>query len=212
MNASGPLDQETLSHVFNFFFQGEASLNRERGGMGIGLAMVRVLAELHGGSVQVSSPGPGHGSEVVVRLPCLEPIPERQAPASVSTNTSCQSRRVLVVEDNPDQASLLAKLLEIWGHRVQVAHDGPAAIEAACAQAPEVVLVDIGLPGMSGYELARALRMQPGLKEALLMAVSGYGQEEDRRRSLEAGFDQHLVKPVDPPTLKGLIASLVATS
>jgi two-component system CheB/CheR fusion protein len=114
---------------------------------------------------------------------------------------------VLVVEDNPDQATLLAKLLGIWGHRVQVAHDGPEAIEAVRAQAPEVVLVDIGLPGMSGYELARALRKQPGLKEALLMAVSGYGQDEDRRRSREAGFDQHLVKPVDPPTLKRLIAS-----
>ncbi|MBV9121955.1 MAG: response regulator, partial [Planctomycetes bacterium] len=198
---------DLLPRVFDLFTQGDRSLARSEGGLGIGLTLVKNLVEMHGGTVEAFSEGPGRGSEFVVLLPRLERgrgrRPGREAePARVPT----ASRRVLVVDDNPDAAESLALLLRVEGHEVRTAHDGPAALKAATEFQPEVIFLDIGLPRVSGYEVARQLREQLGLKKVLLVAVTGYGQEEDRRRSREAGFDAHLTKPADPAALHELLA------
>jgi CheY-like chemotaxis protein len=174
----------------------------------LGLTLVQRLVEMHGGQVSAHSAGPGQGSEFVVRLP-LTPA----APGATRTDGARASappgrrRRILVVDDNIDAAESLALLLRLAGHEVRVAYDGPAALADVRDHPPEVVLLDIGLPkGMNGYEVARRLRGEYGLSEALVIAVTGYGQEEDRRRALEAGFDHHLTKPVDPEHLRELVA------
>ncbi len=198
---------EVVPHVFDLFMQADRSAARSQGGLGIGLTLVRRLVELHGGTVVASSAGPGQGSEFAVRLPLLSAPP---APPEVKPRESravpSSTRRILVVDDNEDVAESLAMVLRLGGHEVEVAHDGPAALQAAHAYQPEVVLLDIGLPGMTGYEVAQRLRQQPPAGLALLVALTGYGQEEDRRRSWEAGFDLHLTKPVDPADLKQLLA------
>jgi signal transduction histidine kinase/CheY-like chemotaxis protein len=200
---------ELLSRLFDLFAQGDRSLERSRGGLGIGLTVVRRLVELHGGTVTAHSAGPGKGSEFVVRLPGVldasRPEPARASPPPAQAPVS---RRVLVVDDNVDAAESVAMILRLSGHEVRLAYNGPDALQAAEESRPEAVLLDVGLPGMSGYEVARRLRQDPRFRETLLIAMTGYGQDADRRRSLEAGFDQHMVKPVDPDALEQILATL----
>jgi CheY-like chemotaxis protein len=192
-----------LNRIFDPFTQANRSLDRSLGGLGIGLALVRNLVEMHGGSVQAFSEGLGKGSEFVVRLPIIE------GPKKTQTTpwkpTAVAVRRVLVVDDNHGAAITLARLLEkFWGHQVKVAHEGIEALAMADEFAPEVVLLDIGLPGLSGYEVAEQMRTRPQLNKTLLVALTGYGQDEDRQRSREAGFDEHLVKPASVVSLQEL--------
>jgi two-component system CheB/CheR fusion protein len=187
---------DLLPRIFDLFTQADRSLDRSQGGLGLGLTLVRRLVQKHGGTVHAESAGPGKGSEFIVRLPgSPPPLPAATAVTS-RAGGSISPRRVLVVDDNADAATSLADLLAVIGHEVRVAHTGPAAIEAAATFRPEVLLLDIGLPGMDGYEVARRVREHSALKETLLVALTGYGQEEDRQRAAEAGFDHHLTKPV----------------
>jgi CheY-like chemotaxis protein len=197
---------EKLPEMFRLFAQGDRSLARSEGGLGIGLTLVKRLAEMHGGDVEAHSDGPGKGSEFVVRLPLApEAVGGPEAGGASGCASPARPCRVLVVDDNPDSASGMVRLLELQGHQVASAHDGPAAVAAARSFRPDVVLLDIGLPGMDGYQVASALRDDEALSDAVLIAVTGYGQDEDRRRSRAAGFDHHLVKPVDFDALAALI-------
>jgi signal transduction histidine kinase/DNA-binding response OmpR family regulator len=206
------IPRDMLTTVFDLFTQAERSLDRAHGGLGIGLTLVRQLVELHGGRVQAFSPGPNQGSEFVVGLPALALAVESEGPAAEpQVPLLGPRRRVLVVDDNQDAAESLALLLRLAGHDVHVCHDGPAAVAAAVELVPEVVLLDIGLPGMDGFEVARRLRAHPALARTLLVAVTGYGQSQDLDRSREVGFDHHLVKPVDPDTLVEVFAVTAAT-
>jgi len=203
---------EMLARVFDLFAQADRSLDRAPGGLGIGLTLVRRLVEMHGGRVAAHSDGVGCGAEFVLRLPALPRQPgEAQATAARRAGRA-SGVRVLVVEDNPDVAEGLTMLLEGKGHAVVMTHDGLAALEAARSQGPAVVLVDIGLPGMDGYEVARRLRALPETAGATLVALSGYGRDEDRARALAAGFDGHLVKPVDLDALDTLLAAAVGSA
>jgi PAS domain S-box-containing protein len=199
---------DLLPHVFDLFRQADRSLDRSQGGLGVGLTLVRSLVELHGGSVEARSDGQERGSEFVVRLPARPAQMETDRVAAAATvNTPSDARyRVLVVDDNVDSAESIALLLELNGHEVRMAHDGPAALEVADGFRPEVIVLDIGLPGMDGYEVARRLRNGGAMRAALLIALTGYGQAEDRKHSQAAGFDYHLVKPVDTVLLQNLIA------
>jgi two-component system CheB/CheR fusion protein len=205
------IDPRLLPHVFDAFVQAEQSLERTQGGLGVGLTVVRRLVQMHGGSVEAHSEGPGKGSEFVVRLPLASGPPDVRPDDAVSPAVgtgparAAEGRRVLVVDDNVDGALTLALLLELRGNRVSTAFDGPAGLELARAERPDAVILDIGLPGLDGYEVARRLRQGPETARAMLIAVTGYGQEQDRRQALEAGFDYHLVKPVDPELLAGLL-------
>jgi len=197
---------EMLPRIFDLFAQDDRSLVRSQGGLGIGLTLVRSLVELHDGTVTADSAGPGLGSEFVVRLPTLPEGPadpgRSAAPASPPAGPP---RRVLVVDDHADSARTLARVLELWGHAVRVAHSGPEAIAQVAAQPADLILLDIGLPEMDGYEVARRLRDQAPAAAMTLIALTGYGQDEDRRRSRAAGFDHHLVKPVDLADLQRLL-------
>ena len=194
--------------------QADRSYDRTGGGLGIGLTLVRRLVELHGGSVQAHSEGLGQGSELVVRLPVLSPADtetERYGEGTGSTVAGwalpvASPKRILVVDDNVDTAESLALLLRLRGHEVETAHDGPAALKMAGSFHPEVVLLDIGLPGLDGYQVAGRLRRRRRTSKALLVALTGYGQEEDQRLAREAGFDFHLTKPVDPAIIYELLA------
>lgn len=202
---------ELLSYIFDLFTQVDRSLDRSQGGLGIGLTLVRRLVELHQGSVHAQSAGPNQGSEFIVRLPLASPaqLTEPSTNGEHKPPARSGSYRILLVDDNVDGANSLAKLLEMSGHDVHIAYDGPTAIQAAVSASPDIVLLDIGLPGMDGYEVAQHLRQQPGLKDLPLVAVSGYAREEDRLRSQQAGFNHHLVKPLDPQTLPALLDSLL---
>jgi signal transduction histidine kinase/CheY-like chemotaxis protein len=198
-----------LGRVFDLFTQVDRTLDRSEGGLGIGLTLVRQLVEMHGGKVQATSPGPNEGSEFVVRLPLwVASGPGRRETGhdTGATSSPAIQKRILVVDDNRDSADSLALLLRLGGHEVEMAHDGSSALALAQAFRPEVILLDIGLPGMSGYEVARKLR-EVDQPRPLLIALTGYGQEEDQRRSLEAGFDYHLVKPVEMAKLLSLVNS-----
>ena len=200
--------QELLPRIFDLFVQGDRSLERSQGGLGIGLTLVHKLVQMHGGTVAAHSDGPGKGSEFVVRLPALLPTPPQETRGGEEHPfVAAVSRRVLVVDDNVAAADMLAALLRLWCHEVRLAYNGPDALAAAADYQPDLVLLDIGLPLMSGYEEARRLRGQLRLDHTTLVAVTGYGQQEDRRRSQEAGFDCHLTKPVDADSLQGLLAS-----
>ncbi len=199
---------EVLPRVFELFIQGSA--NGAQGGLGIGLTLVKSLVELNGGHVEVSSDGPGAGSEFIVRLPLIVDAVEQQmlpaqsqAPRQVDAK---ESRRILVVDDNVDAAEGLARLLRLAGHDVQSCHDGASALAAVETRLPEFVFLDLGMPGMDGLEVARRLRQRPDATALMLVAVTGWGQEADRRRTAEAGFDRHLVKPVDADELRGLLS------
>jgi PAS domain S-box-containing protein len=200
---------EQLPHVFDPFAQADPGVARAHGGLGIGLTVVRQLVDLHGGRVEARSDGPGKGAEFVVRLPVLSPGVERTAgPASEVRPEAQGGRRVLVVEDNPDAAEALTMLLEVLGHRVRTVHDGATALDLAQTSPPDVMLVDIGLPGIDGYEVARRVRQDARLQHVLLVALTGYGQEEDRQRTMAAGFDHHITKPVEPDALNRIVTAL----
>jgi two-component system CheB/CheR fusion protein len=190
------------------FAQVDRSIERSRGGLGIGLNLARGLVEGHGGTIDAASDGSGKGSEFTVRLPAL--AGEARISASTSkelvTQTTC-ARRVLVVDDNRDAADSLAELLKTLKHEVATANDGGAALVTAAAFRPDVIVLDIGMPGMSGYELARRIRRQPGLERASLVALTGWGQDQDRQRAREAGIDRHLIKPPDLNVLEEIICS-----
>jgi CheY-like chemotaxis protein len=197
-----------LHSIFDPFVQVEDSLDRCHGGLGIGLTLVRGLVELHGGEVEARSAGPGEGSEFLVRLPLPEEVHlATPAPRSVLSLEEGASRLILVVDDNVDSAESLSMLLRLKGHEVHMATSGQEALEMAARLRPEVVLLDIGLPGMNGYEVARRLKSRPETVKCLLIALTGFGQEEDRRRSSEAGFDSHLTKPVELEVLDSVIAA-----
>ena len=202
------ISHEMLPQVFDMFVQGDHTLDRSRGGLGLGLTIVKSLVELHGGTVSAESPAPGQGSEFVVVLPAVSqqvldlPVTEPQAAA---VEAPLAGRRVLVVDDNTDAAELLADILREHGHETSIAHDGPTALTKALVFRPDVALLDIGLPVMDGYELARRFRDLPELKRVQLLAVTGYGQQEDKERSRAAGFYEHLVKPIDFSRLRALI-------
>jgi PAS domain S-box-containing protein len=196
-NGTG-IEKELLSRVFDLFTQGKRSLDRAQGGLGLGLTLVRSLVEMHGGRVSAASDGPGKGSEFSVFLPALEDqAAETPRPSKPPPVKTAQRSRILVVDDNVDAADLLADALRIEGHEVRVALDGPQALSLAQEFGPTIALLDIGLPVMDGYELAQRLKTDPASAGIQLIAISGYGQEADRRRSLEAGFKEHLVKPVE---------------
>jgi PAS domain S-box-containing protein len=200
---------DLLARVFDLFVQEPQSLDRSRGGLGLGLALVKRLVELHDGSVAAWSAGPGQGSEFTVRLPAAA-VAEVPAEAGGATARQTPPRRVLVVEDSADARQSLRLLLELAGHQVETSEDGPAGLAKVDAFRPEVALIDLGLPGMDGYEVARELRSRPETKAIRLVAVTGYGQADDRRRSLEAGFDAHLTKPVSPDHLAEILTTLAS--
>ena len=197
-----------LPHVFDVFVQGESSLDRAQGGMGIGLALVHQLVSLHDGSIAAYSEGAGRGSRFVLRLPHARARAEAAAPAGSAPADAPQADCcALIVEDNEDGREMMAMLLDSFGTRVLQAADGAAGLEAARAHLPDIALVDIGLPGMDGYEVARRLRADPATQGMRLVALTGYGLLEDQQRALQAGFDLHLVKPVPPERLREAIAS-----
>jgi CheY-like chemotaxis protein len=199
---------ELLPRIFDLFTQAERSLDRSQGGLGIGLALVQRLTELHSGTVAATSVL-GQGSEFVVRLPIAAGVaPEPAPPEPISS--AVRSLRLLVVDDNMDAAESFALLLLASGHKVRTAYDGPSAVEAARVYRPDVAFLDIGLPGLNGYEVARAIRLQSENEKVVLVAMTGYGQETDRKLSKEAGFDHHLVKPADFDKVKQILAAVVA--
>jgi signal transduction histidine kinase/CheY-like chemotaxis protein len=193
-----------LAHVFDLFAQADDTLDRSQGGMGIGLTLVRGLVEMHGGAVEAHSAGVGAGSEFVVRLPLRLAIGDEAAAASSTPAGQAPARRVLVIEDNLDTRELLKQLGEALGHTVDVAADGIEGLSRALTLGPDAILVDIGLPGLDGYHVARRLRRSLG-EGVLLVALTGYGQPEDQRRALEAGFDHHCTKPIDAQTLQSVL-------
>jgi CheY-like chemotaxis protein len=201
---------DMLPRIFDLFVQAERRLDRSQGGLGIGLTLVRKLVDMHGGTVTAHSEGPGKGSEFVVRLPTLTPEQQReflQKPPEVPQRVAPSApHRILVVDDNVDAAESLAVLLRLEGHEVRVACDGPAALAAAQADPPEMMVLDLGMPEMDGFEVAQRLRGLPATRGTLLVALTGWAQEEDRRRCYEAGFDGHLSKPVEWEALRQFLA------
>jgi len=208
------MEPELLAHAFDLFFQGQQGVDRSEGGLGIGLALVRNLVELHGGTVTARSEGRGKGCEFTVRLPANaaegaesdSPLPAEPRPSPAG-----EGRHVLIVDDNVDAADSLAALLQARGHHVKVVYDPVAAIRLARGFAPDLALLDIGLPVMDGYELAAQLRQMPALGVARFVALTGYGQTRDRERSMAAGFDHHFVKPVQVDELVRLVERVPAS-
>ena len=205
---------ELVPHIFDLFTQAPQSLERSHGGLGLGLALVKRLVELHEGSVSASSAGPGQGSEFTVMLPAVAERADRALSASGGASAGGRAgakrvgRRVLVVEDSADARLGVQLLLEQAGHVVETAGDGPEGLAKLAQFHPDVALIDVGLPGMDGYELARVARSQPETRDIRLVAITGYGQEEDRQRALAAGFDLHVAKPVNPAVLQELLTRL----
>jgi CheY-like chemotaxis protein len=203
---------DMLPHIFDLFAQESQTLARSRGGLGLGLTIARSLVSLHGGTISAESDGSGHGATFTIRLPHATPSPVREgaSPDSASRRERDVSAglRVLVVDDNEDAAEMLAELLQHLGCTVRTVNDGPAALELVGDFRPEVALLDIGLPVMDGYELARRLTLYPGLEALRLVAVTGYGQSKDRERSAAAGFHVHLVKPLGLAQLRDTLKQL----
>jgi signal transduction histidine kinase len=203
---------EMLPRVFDLFAQVDRTLKRSQGGLGIGLSLVRTLVEMHGGRVEARSEGPGRGSEFTVRLPLAPegPAAEDRPPGERRMPAGPCPQRVLVVDDHRDSADSLGMVLKFLGADAHVVYDGASALEALRTYRPEVVFLDIGMSGMDGHEVARRVRQEPGFGDVVLVAMTGWGQEEDRRRSRAAGFDHHLVKPASAEVLQALLASLPA--
>jgi len=204
--------------IFEMFTQAPGDkTSRGQSGLGVGLALARRLVELHGGTITAASPGPGHGSSFVVRLPARATQKDGGRSSTPQTEghaadaASSRPRRILLVDDNVDFATSLAILLETLGHEVKVAHEAKGAIDAAVQLRPDVAFLDIGLPEISGYEVATRLKSLPECANTTLIALSGWGQIEDRKRSYEAGFADHLVKPVDLKTIENVLAGLAST-
>ncbi len=206
------IPKDKLSHIFEMFFQVDRTLERTHSGMGVGLSLVRAIVEMHGGAVECLSDGPGKGSEFVINLPLSQPaaVDGTAVPDSVPARAGPANLRLLVVDDNQDAAESFSLILQDMGNTVRTAYDGPTAIQEAIALRPHAVMLDIGLPGMSGYEVASKIREIPGLKDTVLIAVTGWGESEDRRRTRAVGFAHHVVKPVSRSTLIELIGSLDA--
>jgi CheY-like chemotaxis protein/anti-sigma regulatory factor (Ser/Thr protein kinase) len=199
------MNPEELTRVFNLFEQADNSVGRARGGLGVGLTLVKRIVELHDGTVVAKSAGLGKGSEFTVRLPLSKSVESTERATGGAERKAKSGRCILVVDDNVDAAVSVERLLKSWGHEVHTAFNGPAAINLAKSVHPQIVILDIGMPGMSGYEVAIKLRSEPSLQGMVLLALTGYGQADDRRRSLEAGFDHHLTKPPDPAALAKLL-------
>jgi PAS domain S-box-containing protein len=209
-NGAG-IPSEFLKNVFDLFAQGDRTLDRSEGGLGIGLTLVKRLVEMHGGKVEAFSQGPGQGSEFVVTLPLVvdtSAATDANEAESSAMSSRASGLRVLVVDDNRDVAISMQMFLRAWGHDVRTAHDGLTALEAAREYQPDIVLLDIGLPKMDGYEVATRIRELPGGEKMWLIALTGYGQAEDRRRTHQLGIAHHLVKPVDPDMLRELLVSM----
>jgi CheY-like chemotaxis protein len=200
------ISADLLPRIFDLFVQGQAGLHRPATGLGIGLTLVKRLVDLHEGRIEASSEGPGRGSTFTVRFPLVE-APRAAPDGAPKPGRARIRRRVLIVEDNDDARRMLRHLLEQTGHEVHEAADGLAGLDQVLALEPDAAVIDIGLPGLDGYEVARRVRAA-GRADVLLIAVTGYGQSGDRQRSSEAGFDAHLTKPVDPLTLESLLANL----
>ena len=198
---------DMLDEIFELFSQVEQSLTRAQQGLGIGLTLVKRMVQMHGGSVAAHSEGPGQGSRFVVRLPITEMAAQSAAAPAAAARQDAGPLRILVVDDNRDAADMVAVLLSLAGHQVDVAYDGPEALRRALERQPDLMLLDIGMPGMSGYEVCRSVRQQPGGDRVRIVALTGWGNEEDRTASREAGFDDHLAKPVDDKTLNAIVAS-----
>ncbi|WP_206107705.1 PAS domain S-box protein [Paludisphaera rhizosphaerae] len=204
------ISAEMLPRIFDMFTQIGTTIDRSQGGLGIGLTLVRRLVEMHGGTVSARSEGAGQGSTLIVRLPLARPATVDEGSVAAAPAVPASSRlNVLVVDDNRDSAESLAILLGLKGHEVRTAHDGPEALRTLESFRPHLVLLDLGLPGMSGFEVARRIRSSAGLRGVQLAALTGWGQEEDRRRTREAGFDHHLVKPADPEAVEAVLATLL---
>jgi CheY-like chemotaxis protein len=200
---------DMLRRVFEPFAQVDQHASRAQGGLGIGLTLVKRLVELHGGSVHAQSAGEGRGSEFVIRLPLAAGAAAEGRPGeSAGAVVGLPAERLLVVDDNRDAADSLAALLQILGADARTAYNGPDALAAIALEKPAAVLLDLGMPGMDGHEVARQIRRQPALADIALVALTGWGQEQDRRRARDAGFDFHLVKPADLSTLHALLQSI----
>ncbi len=196
---------DLLDDIFDMFFQSNNALDRSEGGMGVGLTLVRTLVEMHHGTVTAHSNGPGHGSQFVIRLPLTSKQPAK--PPVQPVVAPCAARRVLLVEDNPDTRNMLQAILKLDGFQVEVAEDGQQGLDAILAQRPDVALIDIGLPRLDGYEVARRVRQELDASEVQLVALTGYGQARDREAVFQAGFDEHVVKPVNPQKLARLLST-----
>jgi len=199
------ISAEMMPRVFTLFAQASPALERSEGGLGIGLALVRGLVELHGGSVSAHSGGVGQGSEFVVRLPLGSPSSARDEERGAPASEAAKPLRLLVADDNRDSASTFAALLQASGHEVSVAHTGREAFDLAGKLQPDALLLDIGMPELNGYQLAQRIRGTSWGRAVTLIAITGWGQEQDKRRALAAGFDQHLTKPIDPSHLEALL-------
>lgn len=202
-NGAG-IDPALLPQIFDLFTQADRTLDRAQGGLGIGLSLAHRLVELHGGAIEARSDGPGKGSEFIVRVQ-LVPAPGFSPPEPAEDPSNPQGMRVLVVDDNIDACTMLANLMRMRGYGVQTAYTGPAALAAASSWRPDVVLLDIGLPGIDGFEVARRLRADAATHDTKLVAVTGYGTQKDLQLGEEAGFDAHLLKPVDLADIEKLL-------
>jgi CheY-like chemotaxis protein len=202
------IPQADQSRIFEMFSQVDSSKERSRGGLGIGLALVRRIAELHGGTVEVNSAGRGTGSEFAIRLPLIAEPPQAAVRGGATDVPQTSVKRILVVDDNEDSALTLATLLELEGHHAAIANSGESAIRIAGAEKPELVILDIGMPGMNGLKVAERLRQQLHDPDPMLVALTGWDQPEDRRLTAEAGFNYHLVKPVDADALREILGAL----
>jgi two-component system, sensor histidine kinase len=194
---------DLLPQIFEPFVQGERTLDRAQGGLGVGLTLVRRLVELHGGSVSASSDGPGYGSTFFIRLP--KAAPPCATPVAPGTQLKAVPRRVLLIEDNRDARETFRMMLELAGHQVMEADDGRRGLELLKAELPDIAVIDVGLPGLDGYQIASTFRREPTSDRVLLVALTGYGTPEARERSRAAGFDHHLIKPIDPEMLRDLM-------
>ena len=204
------LEPETLARIFDLFYQGEGRRPQDGAGLGIGLTLARALVELHGGRVEAASAGPGLGSSFTVHLP-LRPVGDDRptpSPEPAAADGTVRSVRVLVADDNRDAADALRELLSQTGHEVVAVYDGAQALEAARTLQPDLVLLDLGMPPPDGYETARRLRREPWGESVVLAALTGWGRARDRRRTREAGFDHHLVKPASRKQIEGLLAGV----